>query len=60
MSAIQIARSKARFTDPVAADRFEQMLQRADALVTEAAKLRREAWSSYRAAIRESEVGQYA
>jgi hypothetical protein len=66
MSAVQIARSKARFADPVAADLFEAKLHRADALVYEAAQLRREAWAAYRAAILDTTQsadtvgGQYA
>jgi hypothetical protein len=66
VSQVQIKRCKARFSDPVAADRFEKALQRADALVYEAAQLRRGAWASYRAAIlqpkRSEEIieGQYA
>jgi hypothetical protein len=63
MSQIQIKRCRDRILDPVAADRFERMMLRADELHLQAAKLRREAWADYRRATGEKKrerVGQYA
>jgi hypothetical protein len=66
VSQVQIERIAARIADPTTRARFVFLLTRANELVHEAARLRREAWADYRAATGEpkrsekSVVGQYA
>jgi hypothetical protein len=65
VSQLQITRSAERIRDPALRLSFVQRLQRADALVSEARRLRLEAWADFRAATGETKrtekvVGQYA
>jgi hypothetical protein len=47
VSAAQRQTCAARILNPTRRDRFERMLRQADALILEAARLRRFAWSEY-------------